>query len=211
MAVPDLIDLMQQYAKRGLHDYWKNTPTPVRRNAEHCLGQRIAEHHSEADVTIHTIYNGGNAAQLRFIPVPKHPANSGIYPGFFIPVRRIDAGGLETAAFELFVLVRNTDSLAFRFEPAHPGASAHNYGHVQMSRQILQGSIPVKGIPEWIPISYPAFFSPMPDPLKTFLGMTVALHGNFGGAETVIQDIFQAAGRPRDATVYLDVLKKMLN
>lgn len=211
MAAPDLSDLLRQYARRGLADFWNKTPAPVQRNAGICLGQRIAQHHSEADITIHTIYNGDNAARLRFIPIPRHPSKAGVYPGFFIPVRRIAAGGVETASFELFVLVRNTDSLAFRFEPAHPAPSTHNYGHVQMSRQILQGSIPVRGVPEWLPTSYPAIFSPMPDPLRTFLGMTVALHGNLGGAETVIREIFQSAGRPRDATVYLGLLKNMLS
>ena len=209
MAAPDLVDLMQQYARQGIHD-WRSTPSPMRQRAEHCLGPKIAQNIAEASVTIHTIYNNQNDDQLRFIPVPKHPNNSGIYPSFFLPIRRIVEGGAEIATFELFVVVRNTDSLAFRIESAHPLPSAHNYGHVQMSRKMLQGKFAPRGVPEWLPDRYPAFFSPMPNPLQTFLGMAVALHGYSGGAEAVIQAIFQTAGRTRDAAVYLELLKRML-
>jgi hypothetical protein len=78
-----------------------------------------------------------------------------------------------------------------------------------MSRKMLKGNITPHGIPDWLPDTYPAFFSPMPNPLQAFLGMAVALHGYYGGVQRLLQEIF--AGSPRDAKVYLEVLKKMLN
>src|SRR3954470_23740114 len=96
----NFIELMQLYARRGIAD-WRVAPTELRVRAARCLGAAIAENETEADVTIHTIYNGANFDRLRFIPMPKRPAG-GIERCFFLPLREIQAGGKERVAFELF-------------------------------------------------------------------------------------------------------------
>jgi hypothetical protein len=205
----DLIDLLGLYARRGIDD-WNGAAHELRKRAQVCLGTAIAENVTEAFVTIQTIYNEANANRLRFIPMPKHP-KGGIERCFFLPVREIKAGGQEKVAFELFLLVARTDCLAFRFEPAHAFPSTHGYGHVQFSRKMLRRTIEVPNIPDWFPVSYPAFAISTSDPLRMFLSMATAVHGYSSGLVSVLQDIFQTASRAADSAAYLNELKKMLN
>lgn len=207
MTFPDFLELMKLYARRGIDD-WKSAPNELRKRAQDCLGTGIADHDYEANTTIHTIYNGTSSTQLSFIPMPKHPAG-GIERCFFLPVRELASGGQETLAFELFLLVARKDCLAFRFEPAR-AASAHNYGHMQLSRKMLKKTIEVKGIPDWLPVTYPAFPMLTSEPLKVFLCMITAVHGYQGGSVTVLQDVFQRASRMSELAFYLAELKKML-
>jgi hypothetical protein len=208
MRSPDFLELMKLYARQGIDD-WKRAPQELRKRAQACLGMAIAEHEAEANITIHTIYNGTSSAHLRFIPMPKRPT-SGIERCFFLPVREIESGGQVTFAFELFLLVAQRNCLAFRFEPAHYAASAHNYGHVQLSRKMLRKTIDVNGIPDWVPVTYPAFPMLTSEPLKVFLCVITAVHGYHGGSVAVLQEIFQRASRASELAFYLDELKKML-
>ena len=206
MATPDYLELMRLYARRGIAD-WSKTHIELRRRASRCLGNAIAENDAQASITIHTLYNGTNTDKLRFIPMPKHPSK-GIDRCFFLPVREMQAGGNETVAFELLLLVARTDCLAFRFEPAHPGRTLHDYGHMQLSRKMLRKSLAVTGIPDWLPDTHPAFPVLASEPLKVFLCMVTAVHGYTTGCTAVLQDIF--AGRPAELAMYLDILRKML-
>lgn len=202
----DYIELMRLYARRGIAD-WKTAPHELRGRASRCLGTAIAENEAEANVTIYTKYDPTRVSQMRFIPMPKHP-KKGIERCFFLPLREVEAGGNETVGFELFVLVARTDCLAFRFEPAHKPPSVHNYGHVQLSRKMVRRTIEVKGIPVWLPDSYPAFPILTSEPLKAFLCMVTAVHGYEDGCTSVLQDIF--AGRSAELRLYLDELRKIL-
>jgi hypothetical protein len=206
MSSPDYIELMRLYARRGIAD-WNKARGDIRLRAATCLGNAIAENEPQANITIHTLYNGANADLLRFIPMAKHPSK-GIDRCFFLPVREKQSGGNETVAFELFLLVERTDCLAFRFEPAH-SRPVHNYQHMQLSRSMLRKTIPVTGIPSWLPDTHPAFPMLTSDPLKVFLCMVTAVHGYEAGCITVLQDIF--ANRPGELGVYLDILKGMLS
>jgi hypothetical protein len=207
MPQPDLLDLMRLYAREGIAD-WNAAPFGVRQRARECLGAAIAENDTEAFVTIGTIYNGANANRLRFIPMPKRPKR-GIERCFFIPVQEIKDGGEIAVGFELFLLVKEKKCLAYRFEPAHRLPSVHNYDHVQMSHQMLRQTIPT-AVPDWLPIKYPAFPLSTTSSLRVFLAMITAIHGYAGGVVSVLQDIFQKAGRVSEAVLYLDELKKML-
>jgi len=202
----DFEELMRLYARRGIAD-WKAAPQELRGRALRCLGTAIAENETEANVTIYTKYDPTRVNQMRFIPMPKHP-KKGIERCFFLPIREVQSGGKEAVAFELFVLVARTDCLAFRFEPAHKLPSVHNYGHVQMSRKMLRKTIEVKGIPDWLPDSYPAFPILTSEPLRAFLCMVTAVHGYENGCTAVLQDIF--AGRASELALYLGELKKIL-
>jgi hypothetical protein len=206
MPSPNLIELMSLYARRGIAD-WNQAHSSLRLRASRCLGTAaIAENEAEAGVTIQTLYHETNANRLRFIPMPKHP-KKGIDRCFFLPVRQRQTGGDEIVAFELLLLVQQTDCLAFRFEPAHqrPG---HNYGHMQLSRSMLRETIQVGGIPPWVPDTHPAFPVLTAEPLKVFLCMVTAVHGYEAGCTAVLQDIF--AGRPGELAMYLNILKTML-
>jgi hypothetical protein len=206
MPTLDFLELMRLYARRGIAD-WKTAPTELRGRAARCLGTAIAENEAEANVSIYTLYDEKNASRLRFIPMPKHPTG-GIERCFFIPVRELQSGGKETVAFELFLLVARTDCLAFRFEPAHAARSVHNYAHVQFSRKMLRKTIDVKGVPEWLPDSYPAFPTLTAEPVGAFLCMVTAVHGYKNGCTAVLQDIF--AGRLGELALYLNELKRIL-
>jgi hypothetical protein len=203
----NLMDLMRLYAHEGIAQ-WNGVPYGLKRRARECLGTAIAENETEADVTLGTIYNRTNANRLRFIPMPKRPKH-GIERCFFIPVREITDRGVVTMGFELFLLVKEKVCLAYRFEPAHRLPSVHNYVHVQMSHEMLRRSIPT-AVPNWLPIKYPAFPLSTTNSLRVFLAMITAIHGYSGGVVTVLQDIFQKAGRARETILYLDELKQML-
>lgn len=203
----ELADLMWLYARRGVAE-WGSAPAELRRRAVACLGADIADHEAEAAITLSTVYNGENAKQLRFIPMLRHPKKPGIEQAFFLPVCEM-VGGSRRVAFELFLLVQAKNCLAYRFEPAHRSPSAHDYGHVQMSRQLLRKTIVSSTLP-WIPDRYPAHPLGTSDPLRMFLSMTTAVHGYSGGVLKVFQEIFTAASRARDVGPYVDELKKTL-
>jgi hypothetical protein len=203
MPAPDLVDLMGLYARRGIAD-WKKAPAELRNRALVCLGPTIADSEAEALIAIRTFYSAATPKPHKFIPMPKHP-KGGVERCFFLPIREAQPNGQVRTAFELFLLVARKDCLAFRFEPADPPNSAHGYGHVQLSRNMVKKTVEVRGVPSWLPDSYPAFAIATSDPLRMFLMMATAVHGYSGGIVTVLQDVFQKA------SAYLGELKVMLN
>ena len=98
-------------------------------------------------------------------------------------------------AFDLFLFVKEQNCLAFRFEPPDKPNWSHNYPHVQLSRDLLHRTVKPKGIPSWLPDSYPAFPLPSSDPLKMFLSLVTAVHGRHKGFESILVEMFQTAGR----------------
>jgi hypothetical protein len=203
----DLMDLMKLYAREGVAQ-WNSASSDVKRRSQECLGTAIAENEDEAFVTLATIYNTRNANRLRFIPMPKRPKH-GIERCFFIPVREMKDRGEIAVGFELFLLVSHRNCLAFRFEAAHGFPSVHDYNHVQLSNQMLRRTITTAVLP-WLPNRYPAFPLSTTNPLRVFLAMITSIHGYTGGVVSVLQDIFQKAGRSPETLLYLDELKKML-
>lgn len=206
MPSTDVWNLMRLYARRGIAE-WRSTRdvNGVRRRVQECLGMAIAERDDDL-WTISADYNEANVNRMMFIPMPK--PGKGIERCFFLPIR---TAGQETVAFELFLLVKETKCLAFRFEPAHHPPTRHGYGHVQMSRKMLRRTIEVQGIPEWLPDSYPAFPISTSNPLEMFLAMATAVHGYAdGGLEDLLADIFQKEGRAVWIPVYHKELKEML-
>jgi hypothetical protein len=211
MFVPDLSDLMKKYADRGVKD-WNNAGLAEKNRALSSLGHElIAVTTHDIHATIWTF--GQPVSNLKFIPVPKVPKKSGIYPGFFFPIRRILPGGGEHAKFELVLTVTQKDCLAFRLEPPHGPPSAHRYSHVQMCRKLRGETFAPGGVLQWAPDRYPAFFMPMTDPVRSFLAMATALHGYYAGSsptqgiEEIIKDIY--SGQPLVEKGYLGILQGM--
>jgi hypothetical protein len=210
MPTVDVWDLMELYARRGVAD-WKAADSRLRKRAGECLAAtQIAARDEDAIDTINTVYTGTNEKDLSFIPMPK-PGKNPIERCFFLPIREKKADGSETLVLELLVLVARKDCLAFRFEPAHHHTSRHGYGHLQMNQKMLKGTIPIVGIPPWLPASYPAFPISTSDPLKTFLAMATAVHGYAsGGLPDLLADIFQKASRASDSAAYVAELRLFL-
>ncbi len=210
MLSKELSDLLWLYARRGIAD-WRQAPSMLRKRATECLGAEIADNESEAAITLHTIYNGKNAKQLRFIPMPRHPKRPGFERSFFIPVCQAKKETI-TVGFDLFLIVNaaTKNCLAYRFEPAHDLPSVHNYGHVQMTQKLLLKTIPSKTI-DWIPVSYPAYPLYSSDPLRMFLSMATAVHGYNNGILHVIQEVFVEVSRAREVGVYVNHLSQMLS
>jgi hypothetical protein len=80
-----------------------------------------------------------------------------------------------------------------------------------MSRKMLKETIEPHGVPRWLPDRYPAFAISSSEPLLMFLAMATAVHGYMGGVESVLQDIFQKAGRAAESLSYLNELRKILD
>lgn len=109
-------------------------------------------------------------------------------------------------AFDLVLIVDDDQSLGFRFEPADKTEdSSHGYGHVQMNC-LLQKTIEVKGIPKWLPDSYPAFPMTSSEPLRMFLLMATSVHGYGKGMVTVLERVFH--DKPSQKAAYLQVLEE---
>lgn len=205
--LPDTVgDLLRLYAYQGIKE-WSVASGVQKSTASRILGQqRIADNDQEANVTISTVFAGENADRLRFIPMPKHPKNSGIERSFFIPVVKTDAQGGVLLNLQLFLIVSGGNCLAYRFER---GRGHHDYAHVQMCRELPGRTVTSTGIPNWFPDKYPAFGMPSAEPLKMFLWMATAVHGNTGGFMKIVQDLFVTAGRPKAAAPYLHELTSM--
>lgn len=207
MLPNDLREILRLYARRGLSD-WAAAPPELKRRSSIFLGAQIATNEVEADVTIATLYTRTNANRLRFIPMPLHPKRQGFDRAFFLPVCKPTKESV-LVSYELFIIVNGQNGLAFRFEPAH-GRPTHDYGHVQMSQQLLERTISPNTL-GWVPVKYPAYPLGTSEPLKMFLSMATAIHGYSGGVLDVIRDIFTAAGRARDVSTYVAELKKIVD
>jgi hypothetical protein len=207
MPAPDLMDLMWRYAQRGLVE-WRDAPQELRRRAAACLLNQIAENDHQASTTIRTTYTEANANALRFIPMPP-VGMKGMERCFFLPIRERRDDGSFAVSFDLFVLVARQNCLAFRFEPADPPDHPHSYTHVQLCTRLVRKTLILKVLPDWMPVSYPAFPVSASGPVELFLAMATSVHGhNRNGLARLLQDIF--ASVPNDAKHYAADLKSML-
>ena len=172
----DLKELLRRYARRGLAD-WQKLPQKKRRTCNQ-LGLKIIE----KDWQISNMLSK-NPTDSYFIPMPK-VNHRGVEHCFFLPIRSPHKNGVK---FELFLVVDKQNCLGFRFEAADTKGT-HNYNHVQITRQM---TLSAKGIPTWLPESYPAFPISSTEPLDMFLYMATSVHGYKDGMQQVIEDIFQ--------------------
>ena len=158
----------------------------------------------------------------RFLPMARLSGlqRVGYVWGAFLPVRR---DGQLDALYLLLPAKDTSHSLAFRFERSGPG-SLHGYWHMQFAREVkLRGkpNLPLKGVPKWLPDSWPALPIPGEDWLDVFLVMLTAVHG-FGGVDEageptgepagvdgVLKSLWQRAGRSPEARACEDRLKRM--
>lgn len=198
---------MLSYAKLGLGD-WEGADLPLKNRARRCLSGLLVEDDGQLGVTLGA--RGVDMEKLKFIPMPTRNIVRDVDRGFFVPIQRFDGGTPDPIlTLELVLLVRQEHCLGLRLEPAHPSGQSHDYGHIQMSREVLGLAI---ATPAWIPVSYPAFPSSTSEPLDMFLFMMTAIHGHSGegGVLEMLADIFRARSRPRDARECADRLRTLL-
>ena len=188
--------LMKEYALQGLRD-WQGADPKLRNRAKTCLGNKIVGEEDEFNYEIF------KTSHDKFFPMPKGMNEKELKYCFF------RTNGKKS--FELFILVKESTSLAFRFEPADAPEWRHNYAHVQFCRKMEGKQICPAEIPSWIPDSYPAFPLPSSDPLKLFLSMLTSVHGRSDGIEKIFREIFQKASQTGKIKTYLDILNGMLN
>ena len=174
----DLEELLRRYAKKGLAEWHKLSPND-RKATVNWLGLKIVENNWQIQNTIRPT---GNAMPC-FIPMPK-VNHRGIKHCFFLPIGSPHENGMK---FELFLVIDEKNCLGFRFETAD-SEGTHNYSHVQITPQM---TVSAKGIPPWLPESYPAFPMGSSEPLDMFLYMATAVHGYKDGMQRVIQEIYQ--------------------
>jgi len=202
-----LVELMQRYARRGISD-WNAERGEAKGKAYIALANKIADKVEDADRTINASLKGAGDERCLFIPMPMINHDKIKYC-FFLPIRMPEEG---KAAFDLFLFVDGDNCLSFRFEPADLPDRAHGYAHVQMSIKMFRKNFEAKGIPVWLPDSYPAFPLRASDPLEIFLSMATSIHG-FGARYTggIIEILREVCKSPADVDKYIGVLKKMLN
>ena len=205
-----LIDLMLQYALRGLDDWENYTTEEVRDRARKCLSYRIPSTEWELRNELK------KPTPQKFFPMPKFEKRqesrkkSEIEHCFFLP-KPHNSGVNVGWTFILFILLEKDNSLAFRFEPAQSAGCRHDYAHMQFCQKIGNNGFTPIGIPDWIPQRDPAFPLPSSNPVKLFLQMATAVHGRSGGIDMVIRDIFQGASKVNDYKKYMTLLEKTLD
>jgi hypothetical protein len=198
---PELKELMKLYARRGIAD-WNAAPNASKQLASFALANGIAQKEWEANRTIEANLRGGADERGMFIPMPRIN-HSDILHCFFLPINHEGK-----TAFDLLLIVGSEQCLGFRFEPADRPDRTHGYGHVQMNRSMFRKTMEVKGIPQWVPDSYPAFPIRSSEPLRMFLSMATSIHGYEKGMIPLLQNVFE--NRPTQAAGYLEVLKETI-
>lgn len=201
----DTIQLMKDYAREGVRVWNRDVDKRTKERAHKLLGPtRIAQHSTDADITIDTVRGGIKKAC--FIPMLRDYYHPEIEQCFFLPSKEGD----DRASFDLLMLCEEGNCLGFRFEPA--GDGTHDYGHVQMNRKMGGDTIAVEGLPRWVPVSYPAFPLRTSDPLQMFLSMATAVHGHsVRGKQKGMNDVLRAILKePRRAQRYISMLNEFL-
>ena len=205
----DLDDLMRVYSRRGVTDWNQATPV-LRMKAEECLLNQIATDEGEVESAIDS-----PSTVRKFIPMPCYgPKKKGFEWSFFSRIMRSG----QMISLVLFILVNRArkDSVAFRFEGSAEGP--HGYSHVQLTSKLPELGLAASssedevswGVPRWLPASYPAFPIVARNWTEMFLSMMTAVHGYNGGVDSLINEIFQQAGRVKDAQKYMEVLDSVL-
>jgi hypothetical protein len=194
----ELRKLLKRYAAEGLVQ-WTEADITSRAIARTALGNRIAEGEFEANRTIDASLKGGGDERTLFIPMPI-VNHSDILHCFFLPIKV-----QETIAFDLVLVIGVEQSLGFRFEPADPPTWTHGYGHIQMNRSMFGKTLEIKGIPQWLPDSYPAFPMRSSEPLQIFLSMATSVHGYEKGMKEIVSQLFASEPGPRKK--YLNALE----
>ena len=174
----DLEELLRHYARKGLSE-WRKLSPEARKPAENLLGLKIAGNDWEIQNTLQATKSTNSC----FIPMPK-VNHRGIERCFFLPIGSPHENGMK---FELVLVIDKENCLGFRFETAD-SEGTHNYNHVQITHQMTLGT---RGIPPWLPESYPAFPMGSAEPLDMFLYMATSVHGYGDGVQRVIREIYQ--------------------
>jgi hypothetical protein len=208
MPDPDFADLIVRYAMRGLRD-WSQAGQDLRTRASRVLSNKIVENVREVRQITQVLFNPIEHGKLGFIPMPSFPAKQNSYfeRAFFAPIGYRE-GGAQKVSFDLFLLVQNGQCLAFRFEPGHGTGQTHDYAHLQLTRKLLRETLDVTGIPDWLPVSYPAFPMHGGDPVAMFLCVVAAVHGHSLGAIDLLMEIY--AGQPLHVAMYVNQLRTSL-
>jgi hypothetical protein len=208
MPNPDFGDLIEKYAMRGLRD-WSKADPDLKRRASRLLANKIAENAREVREIAQVLFNEIAYDKLRFVPMPSFPAKQNSYfeRAFLGPIGYRE-GNAHKVSFDLFLMVRDGQCLAFRFEPGHATGQTHDYAHLQLSRKLLRDTLEVVGIPDWLPVSYPAFPVHGTDPVTMFLCVAAAVHGHSLGAIDLLKEIY--AGQPLHEAMYIEQLKTSL-
>jgi len=208
-------EVMQRYASRAA-EHWAKLDSAAHKAVSAVVAGGLARD----GASVNRVVLGKSAP--RFLPMAQLPGlqKAGYVWGAFLPVH---SDGQLDALYLLLPAKDTSHSLAFRFEREDPG-SLHGYWHMQFAREVkLSGepNLPLNGVPNWLPDSWPALPIPGKDWLDVFLVMLTAVHG-FGGADEddephgepegvdgVLKGLWQRAGRSPEARACGDRLKRM--
>jgi hypothetical protein len=202
--------LLFRYAELGLQQWIDEDNDDLKRRADTVLDGRIVDSLSGIRDTIADIYAFRLCDEPLLIPTPKPKDRDQVEQGFFLPLYESRDNQGPTLSFDLFLIVKGRNCLAYRWEPADNPDGTHGYGHVQMCTALVKGNLSISGVPEWIPDSYPAIPLLTSDPLGIFLAMTTSLHGlNLGILDLI--DVMMT-NEPLLRTKYKDhVIQHFLN
>lgn len=193
----ELHTLMSVYSRRGFED-WNDAEHMRRSTAEKCLPNAIVENEWEIGRVI-------CGRKQKFIPMPRQGYKK-LDWCFFLPKK---VGG-KLRSLILFIVVNGASKhcIAFRFESAPEGS--HGYTHVQLTSKWSKSSTAVTNVPQWLPVSYPAFPIPAENWTELFLAMATAVHGRYGGIDVLLQELFESEQPVHRAVKFNSVLDKRL-
>lgn len=194
----EINQLMRRYAWKGVGE-WSRADQGLQKNAHICVGGRIAENPTQANLALDVRHN--NDPRARFIPMPRLRCPSVDVGFFFAPVCQGNV-----VSFDL-VCVAGSICFGLRFEP--PGEGTHRYAHFQFTSNMLGKAHPLSGMPP-LPESYPAFPTGTSDTVQLFLYLVTAVHGYHGGALELLGEIFREASMTHHLAEYTETMRRVL-
>ena len=166
MAGADAMTLITAYARLGIN-LWKAADSATKQRARNVFGNYLEDNDIKAKFALRSLMDGKEGAL--FIPMPKI-GHHGIERCYFALRSKGDR-----LSYDLLLFCEAERYLGFRFDPPEEGT--HAYAQIQMNRAMLHGDLRVRGLPVWLPDSYPAFPLCTSNSLEMFFSLITCVHG----------------------------------
>ena len=206
MARTELQELMYQYMRKGMRDWYGSEVREGQSDIEKLLGAEILR---EDDYLMsRAVDPEKHRGRETLVPMPKLTTAQIVW-AFFTPRQEAVGKGAEWT-FDLVLLLPCNEHICFRLEPADRREDGrHGYGHMQLSWRFHgKRAIPKEPL-KWLPDSYPAIPVPGTDSLDRFLMLVVALHGFPSGGEALLTELLR--NQPTKIRVFLHRIRTLLH
>lgn len=191
LTFEQVVGSMQRFALHGL----KPCREFGQENAEHAAATELLQQCDPDENRIYTELVSGRLraqAPLGFYPMPLGPGGRGGFSLAFFRPAILNHDAAPESDVEVILLSGTPPSrLGLRFERGRDEDDTHGYGHMQFTRE-FRPSGPTTDVPDWMPLSYPAFPTRCIAMCDTWLAVLVSLYGLNSGRESGLGAVVSA-------------------